>query len=76
MEQEGAAPEEGEAPLSHVPPPPREVEYVRVQRGPATRWVDLKGGAAGGGMAKYVAWSRRRCDCDCGDSHMVQPARR
>ena len=36
-------------------PPPREVEYVRVQRGPATRWVDLKGGAAGGGTAKYVA---------------------
>jgi hypothetical protein len=34
-----------------VPPPAREVEYVRVQRGPATRWVDLKGG----GTAKYVA---------------------
>ena len=50
MEQEGAA-EEGEAPLSRVLPPPREVEYVRVpvQRGPATRWVDLKGGAAGAG---------------------------
>ena len=55
MEQEGAAPEGGEAPLSRVLPPPREVEYVRVQRGPATRWVDLKGGAAGGGMAKYFA---------------------
>jgi hypothetical protein len=57
MEQEGAAPEEGdsEASLSRVLPPPREVEYVRVQRGPATRWVDLKGGAAGGGTAKYVA---------------------
>jgi hypothetical protein len=55
MEQEGAAPEEGEAPLSRVLPPPWEVEYVRVQRGPATRWVDLKGGAAGGGTAKYVA---------------------
>jgi len=54
MEQEGA-PEEGEAPLSRVLPPPREVVYVRVQRGPATRWVDLKGGAAGGGTAKYVA---------------------
>jgi hypothetical protein len=56
MEQEGAAPEEGEA-----PPSPREVEYVRVQSGPATRWVDSKGGAAGaagaagGGTAKYVA---------------------
>ena len=49
MEQEGAGPEEGEAPS------PREVEYVRVQRGPATCWVDLKDGAAGGGTAKYVA---------------------
>ncbi|KAH9967536.1 hypothetical protein BC827DRAFT_600301 [Russula dissimulans] len=38
--------------LSRVPPPPREVEYVRVQRGEAMRWVDLKGG---GGTAKYVA---------------------
>jgi len=33
-----------------VPPPPREVECVRVQRGPATRWVDLKGH----GTVKYV----------------------
>ena len=41
-----------DATVSNVPPPPREVEYVRVQRGPATRWVDLKGG---GGAAKYVA---------------------
>ncbi|KAI9507233.1 hypothetical protein F5148DRAFT_1368574 [Russula earlei] len=32
------------APSSRVPPPPREVEYVRVRRGPATRWVDLRGG--------------------------------
>jgi len=40
-----------DAPLPRVPPPSREVEYVRVQRGPATRWVDLKGG---GGAAKYV----------------------
>ena len=55
MEQEGAAPEEGEAPLSRVLPPPWEVENVHVQRGPATHWVDLKGGAAGGGTAKYVA---------------------
>lgn len=38
-----------------VPPQPREVEYVRVQRGPATRWIDLKGGASGGATAKYVA---------------------
>jgi len=37
--------------LQHVPPPPREIEYVDVQCGPATRWVDLKGG----GAAKYVA---------------------
>jgi hypothetical protein len=35
-----------------VPPPAREVEFVRVQRGPATRWVDLKGGD---GTVKYVA---------------------
>ena len=37
--------------LQRVPPPPREIEYVDVQCGPATRWVDLKGG----GAAKYVA---------------------
>jgi hypothetical protein len=57
MEQEGAAPEGGEAPLSRVLPPPRKVEYVRVQRGPATCWLDLEGGAgaAGGGTAKYFA---------------------
>lgn len=36
-----------------VPPPAREVEYSRVRRGPATRWVDLKGD----GTAKYVALS-------------------
>jgi len=34
-----------------VPAPAREVEFVRVRRGPATRWVDLKGD----GTAKYVA---------------------
>ena len=51
-DDEEHAEEDGEdAPLSRVPPPPKEVEYVRVQRGPATRWVDLKGG----GAAKYVA---------------------
>ena len=38
-------------PAQHVPSPPWEIEFVRVQRGPATRWVDLKGG----GTAKYVA---------------------
>ncbi len=37
--------------LQRVPPPPREIEHVHVQHGPATRWVDLKGG----GTAKYVA---------------------
>jgi hypothetical protein len=43
--------EEAEAGIEpRVPPPPLEVEYVRVQRGPATRWVDLKGG----GTVKYV----------------------
>jgi hypothetical protein len=35
-----------------VPPPGRELECVRVQRGPATRWVDLKGRD---GTVKYVA---------------------
>ncbi|KAI0306105.1 hypothetical protein B0F90DRAFT_963965 [Multifurca ochricompacta] len=34
-----------------VPPPPKEVEYVHVQRERATRWVDFKGD----GGAKYVA---------------------
>lgn len=38
-------------PAPRVPPPSWEVEYVRVQRGPATRWVDLKGDVT----AKYVA---------------------
>jgi len=51
-EEEEAEGDGVDVPLSRVPPPPREVEYVRVQRGPATRWVDLKGG---GGAAKYVA---------------------
>jgi hypothetical protein len=40
-------------PAPRVPPPSWEVEYVRVQRGPATRWVDLKGDVT----AKYVALS-------------------
>ena len=45
-----------DAALSRVLPPPREIEYVRVQRGPATRWVDLKGGeTSAGAAAKYVA---------------------
>lgn len=51
VESEEEAEEEGEDTASRVPPPSWEVEYVRVQRGPATRWVDLKGG----GTAKYVA---------------------
>ena len=51
-EEEQAEGDEVDAPLSRVPPQPREVEYVRVRRGPATRWVDLKGS---GGAAKYVA---------------------
>ena len=38
-------------PAPRVPHPSWEVEYVRVQRGPATRWVDLKGDVT----AKYVA---------------------
>lgn len=51
-EEEAEAGVEGTStPAQRVPPPPWEVEYVRVQRGPATRWVDLKGG----GMVKYVA---------------------
>ena len=52
LESEGAEAEEAEEGIaSRVPSPPWEVEYVRVQRGPATRWVDLKGG----GTVKYVA---------------------
>lgn len=52
-DEEEQAEEEGvDAPLSRVPPSPREVEYVRVRREPATRWVDLRGS---GGAAKYVA---------------------
>ena len=55
LESEGAEAEEAEEAeegiASRVPSPPWEVEYVRVQRGPATRWVDLKGG----GTVKYVA---------------------
>ncbi|KAH9004428.1 hypothetical protein EDB86DRAFT_3240426 [Lactarius hatsudake] len=35
-----------------VPPPPMEVEYMRVPRGPATRWVVSRDGE---GAAKYVA---------------------
>ncbi|KAI9448774.1 hypothetical protein BJY52DRAFT_1193181 [Lactarius psammicola] len=35
-----------------VPPPPREVQYIRVPRGSATRWTVSKGGEGG---AKYVA---------------------
>jgi hypothetical protein len=47
MEQEGAA-EEGEAPLSGVLPPPQEVEYEHVQRGPATL----------GGFEGWGRWGR------------------
>ena len=35
-----------------VPPPPREVQYIRAPRGPATRWAVWKDGEGG---AKYVA---------------------
>jgi len=36
-----------------VAPPSREVQYLRVPRGPATRWAVSMGGE--GGAAKYVA---------------------
>jgi hypothetical protein len=51
--EEGVEEAEAEAGIdgTPVPPPPREVEYVRVRRGPATRWVDLKGG----GTVRYIA---------------------
>jgi hypothetical protein len=43
-EEEDAGEAEAEAGIDErVPPPAREVECVRVRRGPATRWVDLKG---------------------------------
>jgi Putative zinc finger motif, C2HC5-type len=51
--EEGEEEEVSDGLLPRVPPPPREVEYVRVQRGSATRWADLKGDGAAGG-AKYV----------------------
>jgi hypothetical protein len=52
-EEEELGEAEAEAGIDErVLPPAREVEYVRVQRGPATRWVDLKGGD---GTVKYVA---------------------
>ncbi|KAI9448776.1 hypothetical protein BJY52DRAFT_303820 [Lactarius psammicola] len=41
-----------------VPPPSREVQYIRVPRGPATRWTVSKGGEGG---AKYVG-PRRQSD--------------
>lgn len=52
-QEEDVAEAEAEAGIDErVPPPAREVEFVRVQRGPATRWVDLKGSD---GTVKYVA---------------------
>ncbi|KAI9433501.1 hypothetical protein H4582DRAFT_2060913 [Lactarius indigo] len=52
----GVRPEEGaereEDTDDPVPPPPREVQYIRVPRGPATRWAVLRDGEGG---AKYVA---------------------
>jgi len=51
-EEEDVAEAEAGIDDERVPPPAREVECVRVQRGPATRWVDLKGGD---GTVKYVA---------------------
>jgi Putative zinc finger motif, C2HC5-type len=53
---EGNLGEEGEE-ESRVVAPPREVEYVRVRRGSATRWTDLKDGGTAAGGAKYVASS-------------------
>lgn len=52
-EEEELGEAEAEAGIDErVLPPAREVEYAHVQRGPATRWVDLKGGD---GTVKYVA---------------------
>ena len=43
-EEEDVGEAEAEAGIGErVPPPLREVECIRGQRGPATRWVDLKG---------------------------------
>jgi hypothetical protein len=51
-EEEDVGEAEAEASIDErVPPPAREVESVCVRRGPATRWVDLKGD----GTVKYVA---------------------
>ena len=49
--EEAEAEEAEESTASRVPSPSWEDEYVRVQRGLITRWVDLKGG----GTVKYVA---------------------
>jgi len=54
-EEEGGADGDGEVldgAGAGVPPPPREVQYLRVPRGPATRWAVSKDGEGG---AKYVA---------------------
>ena len=60
-EREAEEERERDAEMLRVLPPPREVEYVRVQRGSATRWIDLKGGVSGGGAAaKYVAPPRKQ----------------
>jgi hypothetical protein len=56
-EEEGEEEEEEDegGVLACVRAPPRDVQYVRVRRGPATRWVDLKGAAGPDGGATYVA---------------------
>lgn len=46
--------EEGDGVVApRVPPPEREVQYIRVPRGPATRWAVSRDGE--GSAAKYVA---------------------
>ncbi|KAH9973604.1 hypothetical protein BGW80DRAFT_1308425 [Lactifluus volemus] len=57
---------------SRVVAPPREVEYVRVRRGSATRWTDLKGGGAAAGGAKYVASSSLPAEPSRGQSEQTK----
>jgi hypothetical protein len=55
QEEKGAGAEEeevGDEVAPRVLPPPREVQYIRTPRGPATRWAVSKDGEGG---AKYVA---------------------
>jgi len=50
-EEEGVDEDADDGVALRVPPPPREVQYIRVPRGPATRWAISMGDEGG---ARYV----------------------